>query len=500
MYYLPGGYGYEKNIKEQYLSGWSADNQYVIGHLVSAYVYAGYDAESGAFYGAPEDFIKKAVEIANAIKGLPNPPESFRAFIIPSSTNQTVAGSWYQVPYGSIELYKSSGNTGISDGNPNYSLAGAQYGVFHGESQVATLTTNEQGYAKVDNLEVLDEGDSYTIRELSASPGFAIDVESHKVSVTPEGTATVKVKEIPQNQPLDLLLQKLDADLNEAKPQGSGSLSGAEFTVKFYTEQMDTDPAQSEKEPERTWIFKTDSSGAIRFSKEFFVSGDDFYYASDGKTICLPLGTVTIQETKAPAGYQLNNTVFMQKIVGTGNEETISVFNAPKIEDAIFRGGVKVQKRDLETNGTAPQGGASLANAVFTITTLNEQPVVVNGKTYEKGQPVLTLSTNEAGLASTANNVLPIGHYRIDETTPPSGYLGEGTLSREFDITENGKIVDLTGENSSISNQIIRGGVKSKNATLKPAARLRRAARNFPGQNSRLQAQYPACCCKRKNL
>ena len=297
------------------------------------------------------------------------------------------AGSWYQVPYGSIELYKSSGNTGISDGNPNYSLAGAQYGVFHGESQVATLTTNEQGYAKVDNLEVLDEGDSYTIRELSASPGFAIDVESHKVSVTPEGTATVKVKEIPQNQPLDLLLQKLDADLNEAKPQGSGSLSSAEFTIKFYTEQMDTDPAQSEKEPERTWIFKTDSSGAIRFSKEFFVSGDDFYYASDGKTICLPLGTVTIQETKAPAGYQLNNTVFVQKIVGTGNEETISVFNAPKIEDAVFRGGVKVQKRDLETNGTAPQGGASLANAVFTITTLNEQPVVVNGKTYEKDSP-----------------------------------------------------------------------------------------------------------------
>lgn len=460
LYYLPGGYGYEKHIKEQYLSGWSDDNQYVIGHLVSAYVYAGYDAESGAFYGAPEDFISKAVEIANAIKGLPNPPESFRAFIIPSSTNQTVAGSWYQVPYGSIELYKSSGNASVSDGNLNYSLAGAQYGIFHGESQVATLTTNEQGYAKADNLEVLDDGDFYTIRELSASPGFAIDVESHNVSVTPEGTATVKVKEIPQNQPLDLLLQKLDADLGASKPQGSGSLSGAEFTVKFYTEQMDTDPAQSGKKPERTWIFKTDASGVIRFSKDFFVSGDDFYYASDGKTICLPLGTVTIQETKAPEGYQLNSAVFVQKITGDGNEETISIYHAPNVEDEVFRGGVKIQKRDSETNGTNPQGGASLANAVFTITTLNEQPVVVNGKTYEKGQAVLTLSTNEAGLASTVNNVLPIGHYRIDETTPPSGYLGEGTISREFDITKNGEIVDLTGENSSISNQIIRGGVK----------------------------------------
>ena len=460
LYYLRGGYGYEKNIKEQYLGGWSDDNQYVIGHLVTAYVYAGYDADNGAFHGAPQEFIDKSIEIANAIKGLPNPPSTFRAFIIPSSTNQTIAGSWYQVPYGSIELYKSSGNPGVSDGNPNYSLAGAQYGLFHGDSQITVLTTDEKGYAKADNLEVLEEGDYYTIRELSASPGFAIDTESYNVTVKPEETSTVKVKEIPQNQPLDLLLKKLDADLKDSQAQGSGSLENAEFTVKFYTEISDTDPAQAGKEAVRSWVFKTDKSGTIKFTKDYFVSGDDFYYASDGKTVCLPLGTVTVQETKAPAGYHLNDTVFVQKITSSGDGETISVYNAPDVEDQIYRGGVKIQKRDLETSGNTPQGGATLSGAKFSITTLNEQPVVVNGKSYEKDQVVLTLETDQNGLASTASDTLPVGHYRVDEITPPTGYLGEGTLSREFDVTKNGEIVDLTGENTSIFNQIIRGGVK----------------------------------------
>ena len=460
LYYLRGGYGYDEYIKEQYLSGWSEDNQYVIGHLVSAYVYSGYDADSGAFYGAPQDFIDKSIEIANAIKGLPAPPSTFRAFIIPSSNNQPVAGSWYQVPYGSIELYKSSNNEDISKGNPNYSLAGAQYGIFHGDSQITVLTTNEKGYARADNLEVLDDGDYYTIRELGASPGFAIDAESYNVSVKPEEISTVKVKEVPQNQPLELLLKKLDADLKNSQAQGSGSLENAEFTIKYYKDILDTDPAQSGKKPERSWVFKTDKSGIVKFTENYFVSGDKFYYASDGKTVCLPLGTVTIQETKAPNGYHLNNTVFVQPITGSGDGENISVYNAPDVEDQIFRGGVKIQKRDMETSSNTPQGSATLAGAEFTITTLNEQPVVVNGKSYEKNQVVLTIKTDKNGLASTASDTLPIGHYRADEVTPPIGYLGEGTLSREFKITKNGEMVELMDESHAILNQVIRGGVK----------------------------------------
>ena len=152
------------------------------------------------------------------------------------------------------------------------------------------------------------------------------------------------------------MLQKLDADVKDAIPQGAASLKDAEFTVKFYTAISDTDPAAGGSEPARTWVFRTGEDGKISFTEEYKVSGDAFYYASDGKTLCVPLGTVTIQETKAPAGYQLNDTVFVLPISSSGTEETVSAYQAPDVPDAVIRGGVKVQKRDLETGGTTPPG------------------------------------------------------------------------------------------------------------------------------------------------
>ena len=58
----------------------------------------------------------------------------------------------------------------------------------------------------------------------------------------------------------------------------------------------------------------------------------------------------------------------------------------------------------------------------------------------------------------------------MDETTAPSGYLNSGKISVEFDITEQGKIVELTAKDNSISNQVIRGDLN--------LSRLLTAARN----------------------
>ena len=145
-------------------------------------------------------------------------------------------------------------------------------------------------------------------------------------------------------------------ETKKASPQGAASLANAEFTVKFYTEQSDSDPAEAGKKPARTWVLKTDVSGKMHFTKDSFVSGDAFYYTSDGKTVCLPLGTITVQESKAPAGYQLNPTVFVQKITGDGKQEMVSVYQSSTIEESVIRGGVKIQKRDSETGEAKPQG------------------------------------------------------------------------------------------------------------------------------------------------
>ena len=463
LYYLPGGYGYEGNILNQHLGGWADNDAYVIGHLVVAYIHAGYDAGSGAFYGAPQSYIDKALEVTDAINSLPAPPKNFKAFIIPNAYDQTLVGSWYSKPFGWVELQKSSSNTAITDGNSSYSLKGAKYGIYRGNTLVETLTTDENGYAKSEDLEA---DANYTIRELSASPGFALDTNSYDVHVESEAGSPINVKESPQSNPISLLLQKLDAESKGMTAQGSATLQNAEFTVKFYAVQSDSDPAASGTNPARTWVFKTDAQGKIQFTKVYLVSGDEFFYPADSKIPCLPLGTVTIQETAAPVGYSVTETVFVQKITGEGTQEPVSVFNAPNIEEQVIRGGVTVQKRDLETAGSIPQGGATLEGAQFAITTLNENPVIVNGETYTKNQVVLTLSTNKDGQASTAGDALPYGHYQVTEKESPNGYLNSGKLTLEFDITENGKMIDLTAEESSIHNQVIRGGVKVQKRDL----------------------------------
>ncbi|MGC8141118.1 prealbumin-like fold domain-containing protein, partial [Salmonella enterica] len=79
-------------------------------------------------------------------------------------------------------LHKASANAAVSNGNSNYSLKGAEYGIYKGEKLVGKLTTDQNGYAKSGEL----ESGSYTVKELKASKGYIIDVTAHNVTVEPE--------------------------------------------------------------------------------------------------------------------------------------------------------------------------------------------------------------------------------------------------------------------------------------------------------------------------
>ena len=92
----------------------------------------------------------------------------------------------------------------------------------------------------------------------------------------------------------------------------------------------------------------------------------------------------------------------------------------------------------------AAQGDATLAGAVLEIVNKSDSSVVVGGKTYGPGQVVHTLTTDESGAASTANDLLPYGEYEIVEKTAPTGYLNTGTVRRSFEIRTNGAVVNLT--------------------------------------------------------
>ena len=62
--------------------------------------------------------------------------------------------------------------------------------------------------------------------------------------------------------------------------------------------------------------------------RQFESIGDEFFKTSQGYNT-LPLGTITIQETKAPKGYLLNEEIFVRQITSKGTTEGVETYNMP---------------------------------------------------------------------------------------------------------------------------------------------------------------------------
>ena len=406
-----------------------------------------------------------------------------------SGEGQDIGQFWAKLAVGNATLKKTSSNTSITDGNGLYSIAGATYGVYSDKDctkQLATLTTDNSG--NTDTVEV--KAGTVYIKELSAPAGYKVDNTVYSLNVEAGKTATLNVSDTPKVTDTLIELFKIDMETQKDAPQGDASLEGAEFTWKFYVGHYTADNLPSE--PTKTWVTKTiaekDSDGTIhyvsRLSDEYKVSGDSFY-TQDGKNV-LPLGTLTVEETKAPDGYLLDGAymqadgseeqikgMYLTQITEDGDIAVLSGSNQCHVSDKVIRGGVKIQKRDLETSDTKGQGSATLKDAEFEIISLNDNAVLVEGKLYNKGDVVKTILTDIEGVASTSADLLPYGKYRIEESKAPEGYLTDGAEPIEFEITEDGKIVDLTGTDTSIYNQVKRGdleGVKIGAGTHKRLA------------------------------
>ncbi|MCZ1137017.1 SrtB-anchored collagen-binding adhesin [Clostridioides difficile] len=406
-----------------------------------------------------------------------------------SGEGQELGQFWANLNVGNATLKKSSTNTSITDSNGNYSIAGATYGVFSDKEckeQLATLTTDSNG--NTETVEV--KAGTVYIKELSAPTGYKVDTTVYSLQVEAGKTTTLNVADTPKVTDTLIELFKIDMETQKSNPQGDATLEGAEFTWKYYAGYYNKDNLPAK--PTRTWTTKTiaekESDGTIhyvtRLANAYKVAGDSFYM-QDSKAV-LPLGTLTVEEVKAPDGYLLDGAymqangseeqikgMYLTQITEDNDLGVLTGSNQFSVSDKVIRGGVKIQKRDLETKDTKAQGGATLKDTAFTIISLNDNAVLVEGKLYKKNEVVKTIHTDIEGVASTSADLLPHGKYRIEESEAPEGYLTDGAKMIEFTITENGKIVDLTDEVHSIYNQIKRGdleGVKIGAGTHKRLA------------------------------
>ena len=396
-----------------------------------------------------------------------------------------------ELAVGNGKIQKSSSNTTVTNGNDCYSLSGTTYGVYSDKGctkSVATLTTNANG--NTDTVEL--RASTYYVKETKAPKGFQLDKNVYTMTVKVNETTTLKVSDIPKVTDTLVELFKIDMETSKATPQGNASLEGAEFVWKYYDGCHTKDNLPSE--PTRTWTTKTiaekDSKNEVhyitRLADSYKVSGDSFY--TQNGTICLPLGTITVEEKAAPNGYLLEGAymqaagsseqikgVYVAQITEDGELAALNGSNQYSVSDKVIRGGVKIQKRDLETKDTKAQGGATLKDTAFEIISLNDNAVLVDGKLYNKNEVVKTIHTGVDGIAATAADTLPYGKYRIEESNAPEGYLTDGANSIEFDIVNDGEIVDLTDEAHSVYNQIKRGdleGVKIGDGTHKRLANV----------------------------
>ena len=399
---------------------------------------------------------------------------------------QDLGQFWAKLAVGNGKIQKSSSNATVTNGNDCYSLSGATYGVYSDKGctkSVATLTTNASGNTNTVELRAA----TYYVKETKVPKGFQLDKNVYTMTVKAGETSTLKVSDTPKVTDTLVELFKIDMETSKATPQGNASLEGVEFVWKYYDGYYMKDNLPSE--PTRTWTTKTvaekDSNNEVhyisRLADSYKVSGDSFY--TQNGTICLPLGTITMEEKAAPNGYLLEGAymqaagsseqikgVYVAQITEDGELVALSGSNQYSVLDKVIRGGVKIQKRDLETKDTKAQGGATLKDTAFTIISLNDNAVLVDGKLYNKNEVVKTIHTGVDGIAATDADTLPYGHYKISESKNPTGYLTTGAVDCEFDIVNDGEIMDLTDEAHSIYNQIIRGdieGVKIGDGTHK---------------------------------
>ena len=286
-------------------------------------------------------------------------PASFKVYILSTgSATQNILGYEY-TPTGTVSLSKTSANTGITSGNSCYSLAGAVYGIYSDagcSAQVTTLTTDAGGNAAAVSL----NAGTYYYKELTAPAGYALDSSVQSFTVTDGQNTALSVSDTPTHDPVRISINKVDSETGD-KVQGGASLENAEFTVKFYAGYYNEGnlPANAT----RTWVIKTLKTAGGNYMAalrdDCKVSGDDFYKL--GNTAVLPLGTISIEETKAPEGYSLEGAYlqvsgsstkitgkYVTQITQNGNLAQLKGGNTFKVSDKIKRGDFKLTKIDTD--------------------------------------------------------------------------------------------------------------------------------------------------------
>lgn len=203
-----------------------------------------------------------------------------------------------------------------------------------------------------------------------------------------------EVKQDMQTLKFDVINKKIRGSvevLKVAADKKEQPLAGVEFTLFDQNNKVIGKPAL------------TDKNGKVSFDR-------------------LPYGKYYIKETKTIKGYNINEEKFPVDIKEDGQVVKHTVTNK------VIRGNVELLKIDTENKD------AKLQNAEFELRGSNDE-ILGKYKTDKDGKLVI--------------KNLVFGDYKLIETKAPTGFVLDQTPI-EFSITEEGKTIALTKENTKI--------------------------------------------------
>lgn len=296
-----------------------------------------------------------------------------------------------------------------------------------GYCSIGKHTTDSTGKIQIPNLVV---GTKYRVIE-TVPEGYEAEQESQEITIQ-AGTNTVTF----QNRLVfgNLELSKVD----ESDP--TVKLSGAEFTV--------TKPNGAKVRMEEVLDRAGKGTGVYRLEG-------------------LPYGRYTVQETKAPEGYELNQAIFEVNIT----EEKTYVVQADGFEGIPNRqqvGSLTVHKVDFENRPLSgvtflleySEDGENWNPVVFR----EEHSTIVPGGCTSQGLKDGALTTGEDGMAVFSGLAITIGQrhiqYRLTETATLEGdtLLAEPVFTGELP-DEGTRDVTITAVNTSAFTMPFAGSV-----------------------------------------
>ena len=295
-------------------------------------------------------------------------------------------------------------------------VSGATYGLFAAEEiwsgdrklfseneSVAEGVTDENGRITFSNI----PAGKYLIKEISASPGYLLDAESHETEIG-TGENSIVVTEIPKLQG-GVSIRKTDQATGE-------DLKGAVLTIYTWDRSVQA--------------YTGGKPLAYDAAAKRYVS-DTLYYSPDNQ------GRFQIKESVNPEGY-----------IGSFTQElTLEDLNPGETKLFEYRvENVKITYPHVEILKIDAESGKNLPGAEFTIYEWKDS----EQKYQPEGSLLSYDSENEKYLSGDLKeNEDNKGKFKIVETKNPDGY--EGSWEQEVTVHEKESVITYTVPNSRIS-------------------------------------------------